>query len=159
MLDQANRQKLIEQLKRHEGRVVATDGRHYTYSCPAGFVTIGYGHNLSANPLPGVDLQAGLSEDQAERLLSADLAVVEQEVFDEWAWAGLLNQPRQAVLLNMGFNLGLARLQGFGNTLNSIARGNYADAAYRMGVSKWAKQVGKRARELADQMVEGAWQF
>ena len=41
--------------------------------------------------------------------------------------------------------------------LNALQDGRYADAAKAMLDSKWAKQVGDRARRLAQQMESGEW--
>jgi lysozyme len=58
-------------------------------------------------------------------------------------------------LVNMAFNLGLEKLQGFHNTLLAIKQGRYNDAAAGMRNSLWAKQVGYRATALADMMERG----
>lgn len=58
----------------------------------------------------------------------------------------------------MHFNIGLARLKGFAKALAAIERGDYKTAAAEMLDSKWARQVGKRASELAKQMETGQWQ-
>jgi lysozyme len=55
----------------------------------------------------------------------------------------------------MIFNLGPKGFAGFKNTIASIARGDYADAASRMLQSKWATQVGNRAVRLAAAMRTG----
>ncbi len=68
-----------------------------------------------------------------------------------------LNGPRQAVLYNMAFNLGINGLLSFKNTLNMIKNGEYESASEGMLNSKWAVQVGYRARELANQMKTGKW--
>jgi len=55
----------------------------------------------------------------------------------------------------MAFNLGIAGLLKFENTLALIRSGSYAQAAAEMVKSKWAKQVGKRADRLANMMKTG----
>ena len=54
--------------------------------------------------------------------------------------------------------LGVGRnLDDCGITLAGVRRGDYAAAARSMLVSKWARQVGARARELAEQMRTGRY--
>ncbi len=60
-----------------------------------------------------------------------------------------------AVVLNMIFNMGLSRFSGFIKTIGYIENGQYFMAATEMLDSKWAKQVGKRARTLAKLMEAG----
>ncbi len=157
-------QRLLDQLKRHEGAKRDAAGNHRAYRCSAGALTIGYGHNLDANPVPGVGAGSRLTEDQAERLLEADAARCRREMDAALPWAGKLSGPRYAVLLNMAFNMGLGSaasgrgLLGFKNTLEMVRKGNYSGAAKNMLASRWAAQVGNRAGELAKQMETGVWQ-
>ena len=65
--------------------------------------------------------------------------------------------PRQAVLLDMAFNMGAEGLLKFGNTLRAAREMRWKDARDGMLASKWAGQVGRRASELAEQMMTGEW--
>ena len=150
--------RLIAQLKRDEGAVRDKAGNHVAYRCPAGKLTIGYGHNLDANPVPGISEQSKLNDDQAERLLMADVAVVRKQLDANLPWVAALDPARYAVLVNMAFNLGTAGLLGFRNTLAHIRTGDYNNAARNMLKSKWARQVGARAKRLAEQIRTGVWQ-
>lgn len=62
---------------------------------------------------------------------------------------------RKNVLANMGYNLGATRLSGFHSTIRAVDEGDYESAALHMLNSLWARQVGKRARRLADRMRTG----
>lgn len=62
---------------------------------------------------------------------------------------------RQDVLCDMAYNLGLAGMLKFRKMLSAVKRGAWDMAAYEMLDSKWAKQVGKRAEELAFLMRSG----
>ena len=150
--------QLLSQLKRHEGTQRDKGGLHRAYRCSAGALTIGYGHNLDLNPVPGISAASKLTEDQAQRLLVADIAVAKDAVDRLLPWAESLDAPRRAVLVNMAFNLGPSGLLSFTNTLAAARRGDFSDAATRMLASKWAKQVKGRAVELAAQMKSGQWQ-
>lgn len=130
---------LIEQLKRHEGL------RLKPYRCSAGKLTIGYGRNLE---------DRGINETEAEFMLRADAE-------ESWEWAATefpeLDEVRLAVIANMHFNLGPTRLRLFHNMYKALRNGAYTMAAEEMLDSLWARQVGKRAKELAAQMKTGAW--
>lgn len=55
----------------------------------------------------------------------------------------------------MCFNVGVSGLLAFKRMLAACERGDYGRAAEEMLDSKWAKQVGGRADELARMMQEG----
>ena len=70
--------------------------------------------------------------------------------------------PRAEVLLNMAFNMGVDGLLKFKNTLAMLraaieGHASYARVADGMLNSLWAKQVGRRADDLARQMRTGKY--
>ncbi len=139
-----NRTRLREQLERHEGV------RLKPYRDTVGKLTIGIGRNLD---------DVGIFQHEASYLLVGDIERATRGLTTRYgSWFSSLDPIRQAVLINMAFNMGLTTLAGFTHTLDCVARGQYADAADRMLQSKWAKQVGHRAVELAAQMRTGEWQ-
>jgi lysozyme len=54
----------------------------------------------------------------------------------------------------MIFNLGLPRFLGFKKMIQALCEDDYAEAAEQMLDSLWSKQVGKRAKVLAE-IMEG----
>jgi len=134
-------QKMLVQVQRHEGK------RLDLHKCPAGKWSIGYGHNLEANGIP---------EHVANALLQHDLIQAETLV-RKYIPVERLNKARLAVLINMAFNLGIHGLLSFKKFLYYLSMDNYQRAADEMLNSKWAKQVGGRANELAEQMRTGEW--
>lgn len=146
-------EKFFAQLKRHEGL------RMEAYLCPAGKLTIGYGHNCETWPVDGVK-KAGdvISREKAEELLVEDVFGMVDELDDALPWWREMSEPRQAVLLNMAFNMGLPKLLTFKKAIAAMYVGNWNKAAHEMLDSQWAEQVKGRAAELATQMVTGAWQ-
>ena len=140
--------KLIDQLKRHEGK------RLFPYHCSANKLTIAYGRNLE---------DVGVTEEEAELMLSNDVKMV-QEQLSGTDWYNGLDEVRQAVCDNMCFNLGFAGLNTFQKFIGCLSNADYEGASKEMitgsngGESKWASQVGQRAYELAEQMRTGQWQ-
>lgn len=150
---QSDTEKLAAQVKRAEGFRLAA------YRCPAGALTVGYGHNCGASPVPGVrEPGDSISPRQAETLFEADLAAAVWAVRRHFPWVAGLIPARQAVLYDMAFNMGIGGLASFVNTLRMIKEDDYAGAARNMLLSKWARQVGKRAIRLSRQMETGEWQ-
>lgn len=133
--------RMIEQIKRHEGVKLKP------YHCTAGKLTIGVGRNIEDN---------GISEREADFLLMNDLAAM-ADAAKSYDWYAGLNEPRKAVIINMLFNLGQPRFDKFVNTKQFLADGLYEEAAEEMLNSKWARDVGRRAEELSEQMATGDW--
>lgn len=115
------------------------------YKDSVGILTIGVGRNL----------EKGLSADEIALLLRNDIKEADKTARAVFPAFDTLTEPRKAVLVNMAFNLGHARLAGFVNTLKAVADGRWNDAADGMLASKWAVQVGARAQRLAKVMREG----
>lgn len=134
---------IFAQLRRDE------DCKLKPYKDSVGKLTIGIGRNLD---------DVGISEDEAEYLLTNDVKKVASQLDIALPWYINLDEIRKGVLLNMAFNMGINGLLGFKNTLNHIANGNYDIAAQEMLQSKWATQVGARATRLSKQMLTGIWQ-
>ena len=133
--------RLIAMLQRHEGL------RLKPYKCTAGKLSIGYGRNLD---------DMGISEVEAMVLLRHDI----ERCYDElnvFSWFADLDQVRQEALVDMLFNLGLPTFLEFKKTLKFVAEGKYSQAAEEMLRSKWADQVGDRAKELAYMMDTGCY--
>ena len=146
----------LAMLKRHEGAHLE-GGRHKAYLCPAGVLTIGWGHSLEARPVRGLGAGSSISEAEAESLLRADLAELAFLLDTRMPWWRGLGAARSAVLLDMAFNLGLSGLLGFRKMLAAVRRNSFDEAAREMLDSRWAEQVGFRARELAAMMKSGKW--
>lgn len=148
-----NNENFLSQLKRHEGFSLEA------YTCPAGFLTIGWGHNVEARPVPGVEKVGDtISRGSAEILLFQDVKAVARELDDKLGWWRKMEEPRQAVVLNMAFNMGVPRLQTFKMALSAMKIGDFNRAGTEMLDSRWAEQVRGRAAELARQMVLGDWE-
>jgi lysozyme len=66
-----------------------------------------------------------------------------------------LSDNRKIALSNMAYNLGLPRMKGFQKMLAAISRGDFKAASTEMLDSKWAQQVGDRAKRLAVMVDNG----
>lgn len=134
-------QFIKDQLIKHEGL------RLKPYYCTANKLTIGIGRNLD---------DVGISEDEALILLENDIIKVQKQA-ENFPWFLQLNEERQCVILNMIFNLGLHGFLKFKETIRYLETGQYEQAAIEMLESKWADQVGERAKELSKIMFSGTF--
>lgn len=126
-----------EMLKRHEGY------SQWAYQDTVGKWTIGIGRNIDKRGGPGI------SEAEALILLSNDLQRIVNEAIAVFPWFPKLDEARQAAIIDMIYNLGMAGFKMFKQTIACIEAGDYSGAAEKMLISMWAKQVGNRAVELA----------
>lgn len=135
-----NRDALKLQLRKHEGV------RAKPYRDTVGKVTIGVGRNLD---------DRGLKPSEIEMLLDNDVDDVLKDIELNLPWFATLSEARQLVIANMVFNLGITRFLQFNATISAIRNGRFGVAADQMLASKWARQVGQRARDLAAMMRDG----
>ena len=137
------REKLLDMLMLHEGLELKP------YQCTADKTTIGVGRNLQ---------DVGITEDEAKYLLQNDIDRILKEV-EHWSFLEKLNEPRQAVILDMVFNMGVTRFNAntWVKTFAAIQNEEWEKAANEMVDSKWAKQVGQRAIRLSQMMRKGEW--
>jgi lysozyme len=141
---------LEDQLIRDEGGF-----RLSAYKDSLGIWTIGCGHKLdwpSDKPC-----QIIWTLDQCKAQLGADMRSKWMELHQACPWIDELDVPRRCALVNMAFNLGVKGLLGFKNTLSLVESGKYKEASEEMLKSKWATQVGDRAKRLSKQMELGQW--
>ena len=118
------------------------------YRDTVGKLTIGVGRNLD---------DVGISKDEALYLLENDIQRAIQdatEIFGTEIWLSL-DEVRQAVILDMLFNLGKPRFLTFRRFIQAIKEGNFERASKEMLNSRWARQVKKRAQRLAYMMKTG----
>lgn len=137
-----DRKSFIEQLVLHEGFEL------HPYVDTVGKVTIGVGRNLT---------DRGISKEEALLLLENDVELHKEELEAAFPIVTQLDGVRYYVLLDMAFNMGIPRLSKFVKMWAAIESKNYFRAADEMLDSKWARQVGQRARTLATQMETGKY--
>ena len=133
-------ENLKDQLIRHEGL------RLTVYDCPAGYKTIGVGRNLEGK---------GITEEEAMYLLDNDIKDFQESLSRELPWFDSLDECRKNILTNMAFNLGISGLLKFKNTLSAVENKDWEEAASQILDSRWAEQVGGRAKELSELMKSG----
>jgi lysozyme len=149
---------LLSRIKRHEGAVRDGD-RHVVYDDATG-KPITKGTQVQGNPTIGygrlVTGGNGISEAEAMELLRADVASVRYQLDRQlpW-WRSQLDMVRRQALLEMAFNMGVGGLLTFKKMLAELKAGNYGRAAEEALDSRWAEQVGYRAKNIAARIQQG----
>ncbi len=113
--------------------------RQFPYKCTSGFLSIGHGHNLDIN---------GISKQQALVLLDNDIDWASDEAQYIFPGFNKLSPARQAVLINMVFNMGSKNMSTFKRMIAAVEKQDHEAVCREMMDSKWAKQVGNRAIRL-----------
>jgi len=124
--------------------------------------TVGVGFNLNredavaqlkkvgANPEKIKAGTSSLTQAQIDSLLLTDLGQAKADAQELVPTLPSLPPAVQGVITEMVFNLGKKGLSAFTNFLAQIKQQNFSAASSEMLNSDWAKQVGARAKTLAD---------
>ena len=151
----------VSKLRLHEGLELRV------YKDSLGIDTIGIGRNLEGRGIskaeldhmdfPSIDAvyEHGITEADAYYLASNDIAIVEDELARAKPCVYDLDAVRQLIVMDMAFNMGVPRLCKFKKMWSAIHEENFEAAGFEMMDSKWARQVGRRARILSDAMKTG----
>lgn len=140
MTNMFNMETLQRELVRDEGL------RLTPYECTAGKLTIGVGRNIQ---------DVGITQDEAMVLLKNDIERCRIELNRAVPWWTRMSDTRQRVFLNMVFNVGISRFLGFRKMLSAAQSNDWDTAVKEMLDSRWANQVGDRAKRLAEMMRRG----
>ena len=109
-------------MKEHEGL------RLKAYRCPAGVLTIGYGHTLNVKP------DDVINKDTADRLFVEDVEYVEKQL-DSEKYSKLLSQGQYDALVDFIFNLGWTKYRN--STLRKKLLCNVNDATIPNEFRRW----------------------
>ena len=149
---------ISQRLQMHEGL------RLKPYFCTRGKQTIGVGRCLDTNPLTAEeekvvgDWKRGITKNAAFYLLRNDIARVEKECRQNIPFWKKLDDERQYALLDMAFNLGISGLLKFKKMLSYMGVGNFRQASVECLSSKYAQDVGIRAKRIAKCIETGRFE-
>lgn len=127
--------KLTQSIQSHEGL------RLKPYYDTVGKLTIGYGRNLT---------DVGISAAEANYLLGNDIqsAIRTSQAQDWWPYV-CGNDVWENVFIELIFNMGAGGVANFKTMLACAKAGDGVGAGNALLDSTYARQVGKRARDLA----------
>lgn len=136
---------LLENIKAHEGF------RDHIYKDGLGKATIGYGFLVAALSPDELKLNGGkvepMSKEVAEKILNLKVARLRKRVPECLPWLASKPQSVQDTILEMAYQLGIAKLLGFKYTLQCIEAGDYAQAAKNLRESLLYRQTPKRVED------------
>lgn len=125
-------QDVAQWIKNYEGL------RLRTYIDTNGHCTVGWGHNL----------ENGITIDEAELIFQNDLKRTVSEL-REYSWYTMQPEGVQDALINMTFNVGIEGILEFKEMIEYLKSKDYTKAAQAVLDSVWAKQVNRRATDVA----------
>lgn len=143
-----NIDQLREQLKIDEGV------KYEIYNDHLGYATFGIGHLITEkDPEHGKPVGTEISEERVNEVFDQDVELFVNEskkIFPDFD-----DKPEEVkqVVVNMCFNLGEPRLSKFKKFIAAINDKDWDEAAHQMMDSKWADQVGERAKRLAKRIL------
>lgn len=145
-----DKNRTIQLIMKHEGyrEFLYNDLTGVQFKSDKGKLTIGYGYNIEERGLPLSMIKELLILDVEDIILNID------KVYERFSF---LDSIRQAILIDMAYNLGISGLSKFGNMLTNLALKKYGEAASDMRHSLWSLQVKDRATELSTMMITGEW--
>jgi len=125
------------------------------YTDTTGNPTVGWGFNLNDPemrkhiPVDVISGKRALTEEEAQPIFMQRYT---QAAKDAVSYLGAdnilkLDPERQAILVDMAYNLGATKLSEFVKMREAILAGDYQRAASEMKDSKWYKQTGRRAKQ------------
>ena len=133
---------LYDLLKRDEGVV---DHVYYLNGIPH----CGVGHNLVTGPR--------LTPAAMDLILRDDVAVFASQMAEAVTGWAALNDARQAVLISVAYQCGMAGFLGFEKMLHAVAQRDYHTAAMELRNSQLARQNVARTAQLAVMLETGRW--
>lgn len=146
MMTLTMRDKLHTLLIKHEGC------RNYPYIDTVGKTTIGIGRNLS---------DRGILPDEITLMFNNDVDYFYEKLNKTFPWFAKLNEDRQIALIDMCF-MGFQKFLTFSKMIECLAKGDMKGAATQIINSKYDKEVGKRADDIAEIVSTGVlhvWTF
>ena len=150
------------------------------YRDSKGIWTVGYGHNMEANPIPLDILEmimvnpvpedgiyprsldvlekcGGLNSDAATALLNIDIESVLSWLIPIFPGWDLWVPPRKSALVNMGFNLGPKRFQAFDTFIPLVQAAQWIGAADDLSNTEVAHELIPRYRRIGGTIRTGEW--
>jgi len=134
-------ENIAKSLKKEEGF------RAQGYECSMGFLSIGFGRNIS-NTGPGI------TEAEAEMLLMNDIHRTLEECYKAFPFFENLSSERRSAVCQLVFQLGLTTFRKFHKTLRHLEDGEFDLAADELLRSRFAEQTPARAKRMAKLLRE-----
>ena len=127
------------------------------YEDTRGYKTIGYGFLVSALSKDELALNGGkiepMSRAAADQILELKLKKLKPKAFEAFAWLAEKPINVQDVVIEMCYQMGIAKVQKFVTTLHHVRMGEYEKAVQSGLRSLWAQQTPNRARKVLNGLL------
>ena len=141
------------------------------YKDTEGYWTIGIGQLLTKSPdtnvakaeldkLIGRKCNGEITKAEAEDLFQKSVLKAEKGIQGNTLLRDVYNSLdfiRQAALINMVFQMGVAGVAGFVNSMALLKAKNWEKAAVNLAQSRWYKQTPNRAKRVIETFRTGTW--
>lgn len=128
------------------------------YEDTRGYKTIGYGFLVAALSKDELALNGGkvepMSRAVADQILELKLKKLKPKVFEAFAWLAEKPANVQDVVIEMCYQMGIAKVQKFVTTLHHIRTGEYEKAIANGLRSLWAQQTPNRAKKVLNGLIK-----
>lgn len=128
------------------------------YEDTRGYKTIGYGFLVSALSKDELALNDGkvepMSRAAADQILELKLRKLRPRVFEVFSWLAEKPANVQDVVIEMCYQMGIAKVQKFVTTLHHIRMGEYEKAVQSGLRSLWAQQTPNRAKKVLNGLLK-----
>lgn len=146
---------LVDIIGKHEGF------REKKYKDTKGIWTIGYGFNMESKTFPDELVKKwdknGITKAEADKILKEHIESIIKSLKKIQPWIFKLSVARQAAIIDLTFNMGAGWFSMFSNTILLIKSDRFKSAATALLNSRYAKQVGLRARENAYALINDTY--
>ena len=102
-----------------------------------GTLTVGYGTNLEELIYPVILIKGKITKKQAEEMLTTGISIATGDAISFFSDINELSTERQAVIIEMAYNLGLKRLSKFVKLQKALEDRNFDEVYKEMLRSKW----------------------
>lgn len=128
------------------------------YEDTRGYKTIGYGFLVAALSKDELALNGGkiepMSRAVADQILALKLKKLKPKVFEAFSWLAEKPANVQDVVIEMCYQMGIAKVQKFVTTLHHIRMGEYEKAVQSGLRSLWAQQTPNRAKKVLNGLIK-----
>lgn len=141
------------------------------YTDTEGFWTVGIGHLVTKNPslvtakaeldkMVGRKCFGRITKEEAEKLFNQDVDSATRGILGNAKLKPVydsLDSVRRCALINMVFQMGVAGVAGFSNSLRMLQQKRWEEAAVNLAQSKWYRQTPNRAKRVIATFKTGTW--
>lgn len=136
-------QEILFEIRLH---IIAEEGfQRYHYNCPAGYVTIGHGLNTGTitelelkiindhrkdykKPIKVLDDLSYITKEESGLIVGFRVEQLFNYFMEKTKWFRHLNRCRKKVVIDMAFNMGIKKFNGFKNTIAALEIQDYSKA-------------------------------